>query len=587
MLLASVGQTASSQPACINPSPQQGEMRVNCWSQSQPLSLAGEWQLHYQSQDNQEHYQGPMAVPGLWRTRRTPLPGMGEGQYRLILHFPQTVSGAALQLPWMSAARRAFITIDGQRTPLLDVGYRQRRAAQADYRHPLLQLPPLSGRVLLEVDVYSNFSLNGGMYGPPVLGDYQLLLRQHQKQKTLATALGTLIFMFALVNLVFWGLRDYGRGFLLLAALGTDISLRILINDSDVLEDFLPRFSVAADTYFGWVLFLGGAALGAAYFRTIYPRIIPRWLCIAAVLFSLIGLTLLFTSPIPVVQSYGEFYRPMVALLALALTLMLVRGYLRGQREVLYSLLSGMVVLVSFMFETLYFHFQARATPFLAYGLGWLVFLMIETWQMSRRFRRSMERAERLSSRNQMLEDIALRDPLTELGNRRAFDQRFEQEVKRHRLRYPGSQGPLLGLALIDLDLFKRINDEHGHDVGDQALQAVAAVLRERVRDEDFAARVGGEEFCLLMPDCGRDSARQTAERLRRYIETLALGSAKGPLSISASIGVAVLLPNMSRHDLLRNADRALYRAKDSGRNRSVCYWEMETEPDRDKEPSA
>nr|WP_240946410.1 GGDEF domain-containing protein [Pseudomaricurvus alkylphenolicus] len=186
-----------------------------------------------------------------------------------------------------------------------------------------------------------------------------------------------------------------------------------------------------------------------------------------------------------------------------------------------------------------------------------------------------------------MLEDIALRDPLTELGNRRAFDQRFEQEVKRHRLRYPGSQGPLLGLALIDLDLFKRINDEHGHDVGDQALQAVAAVLRERVRDEDFAARVGGEEFCLLMPDCGRDSARQTAERLRRYIETLALGSAKGPLSISASIGVAVLLPNMSRHDLLRNADRALYRAKDSGRNRSVCYWEMETEPDRDKEPSA
>ena len=129
-----------------------------------------------------------------------------------------------------------------------------------------------------------------------------------------------------------------------------------------------------------------------------------------------------------------------------------------------------------------------------------------------------------------------------------------------------------MSVLLLDMDSFKHINDTHGHDVGDRVLQVIASVTKEVKRVSDVAARIGGEEFAMLLPDTDRDGAIKLAQRLRRTINEQVIAAAKGaPIQVTASIGVATM--SHADHGLdhiLTHADRALYRAKDSGRNQ-VC----------------
>jgi diguanylate cyclase (GGDEF)-like protein len=121
--------------------------------------------------------------------------------------------------------------------------------------------------------------------------------------------------------------------------------------------------------------------------------------------------------------------------------------------------------------------------------------------------------------------------------------------------------------VMVDLDHFKRLNDEHGHEAGDAALAAVADAIQTRLRESDFASRWGGEEFLVLLPDTSRDGAVRLAEEMR---ETIAVTRSVGSrVEMTASFGVAELPSDAIDSDsLVREADRALYAAKQGGRNR-------------------
>ncbi len=159
--------------------------------------------------------------------------------------------------------------------------------------------------------------------------------------------------------------------------------------------------------------------------------------------------------------------------------------------------------------------------------------------------------------------DAARRDPLTELLNRRGFDEAFDIELERAR-----RAGGLLSLLVSDLDRFKDINDKHGHAAGDEALRSVARVMRSTKRSFDSAARVGGEEFALLAPDADEHGAYILAERIRAEIERI---FADGTSELTMSFGIATFpLHGQSAEALMRAGDQALYAAKRLGRNRSV-----------------
>lgn len=147
-------------------------------------------------------------------------------------------------------------------------------------------------------------------------------------------------------------------------------------------------------------------------------------------------------------------------------------------------------------------------------------------------------------------------DPLTGLPNRR----RLEEELAR--------RGRKISLMAVDIDHFKRVNDIHGHAAGDKVLRIAAQAIRAAMRDSDIPARVGGEEFAVLLPDADINIARDVAERLRRTFAQTFFGEGVGQLTIS--IGVAAMQRGESPEECLVRADTCLYAAKRNGRDRIV-----------------
>jgi diguanylate cyclase (GGDEF)-like protein len=176
-----------------------------------------------------------------------------------------------------------------------------------------------------------------------------------------------------------------------------------------------------------------------------------------------------------------------------------------------------------------------------------------------------VHRAE-LERLNVELTEIALRDPLTGLGNRIALDEDLEQ-LEARVLRY----GHRYCLALLDVDHFKAYNDSYGHQAGDQALQLVAAELKKEARGGDAVYRYGGEEFLCILPEQSLATATIAIQRMRSGLEGLAIPRADSPGgTLTLSAGLAILEPGHGKGvgEVLKEADDALYRAKHLGRNR-------------------
>jgi diguanylate cyclase (GGDEF)-like protein len=164
-----------------------------------------------------------------------------------------------------------------------------------------------------------------------------------------------------------------------------------------------------------------------------------------------------------------------------------------------------------------------------------------------------------------LAEQVARQDALTQLNNRRAF-----QEAAQPLVDTATRHDRPLSLAVMDIDHFKSINDRYGHKTGDEALVAVANMLKRMSRSSDVVARWGGEEFVLLLPETGLQQAVNHAERLRRAVSELRIPAGDGVLSMTASFGIAARSAEMSLEELIHEADMQLYQAKQSGRDR-VC----------------
>ncbi|MDH5389090.1 MAG: diguanylate cyclase [Gammaproteobacteria bacterium] len=175
---------------------------------------------------------------------------------------------------------------------------------------------------------------------------------------------------------------------------------------------------------------------------------------------------------------------------------------------------------------------------------------------------------EYLEKAHTKLELLACQDSLTGILNRREFDRRFSNELSRA-VRYKHD----LSLIMIDIDLFKQVNDKHGHLTGDYVLQTFATLVEKTIRDIDQFSRYGGEEFVLILPEVGREGARILAERIRTLVEGTSFGEADGePVHITISAGIACYPNNgTSEKEIIDSADKMLYQAKHSGRNRVDC----------------
>jgi diguanylate cyclase (GGDEF)-like protein len=175
---------------------------------------------------------------------------------------------------------------------------------------------------------------------------------------------------------------------------------------------------------------------------------------------------------------------------------------------------------------------------------------------------------------NAHLYELAMVDGLTGLFVRRYFDARIEEEIERSR-RY----GTPFSVIMLDVDDFKNLNDTYGHLVGDRVLRAIANVIKAQMRGVDTAARYGGEEMAVILPRTEMVGAYNLAERIREAIAELRITTDDDPpraLAVTASLGISAYPESKAQtgEDLVRRADRALYRAKKTGKNRVELFWQ-------------
>lgn len=170
-----------------------------------------------------------------------------------------------------------------------------------------------------------------------------------------------------------------------------------------------------------------------------------------------------------------------------------------------------------------------------------------------------MEKMEKLNKRLQHAEAQARNDPLTGLGNRRKLREFFTELTE-----------DVTTFLMIDIDHFKHINDQHGHDSGDIVLEKLGKMLKVAVRSTDMAARLGGEEFCIVLPNTSLTQGEQLAEKIRVDIAEETFQTQHGHIDVKVSIGVAERVTNEPIARWLKRADEALYQAKQGGRNQVV-----------------
>ncbi|MFS6537223.1 diguanylate cyclase [Idiomarina loihiensis] len=192
-----------------------------------------------------------------------------------------------------------------------------------------------------------------------------------------------------------------------------------------------------------------------------------------------------------------------------------------------------------------------------------LLVLVIVRARLNQYNRTRLQLEQMVKEKTADLETMARQDPLTNLGNRRAFDERLQHELNRCR-----RDGTYLSLAIIDVDYFKEVNDRYLHTIGDKVLIRLAETLNDEIRDIDYVARWGGEEFAVLITNSELEIAREASERMRERIATTLFDDLVEDMKITVSIGVASSYDYADHSSLLVAADKALYQAKSEGRNR-------------------
>lgn len=313
-------------------------------------------------------------------------------------------------------------------------------------------------------------------------------------------------------------------------------------------------------------LFSVGMALGWVGLRQLCDAPLPRRGLTAL---AAAGFTFLVLLPaagiLPIINGirYLIWGAPSLAIIAYSIDLLRLRGPL--QREyawflALFSLLGAVALIGSGIFgivADVKGHWQGLKPVVLEIALALMVPGTLATnWSAMMMFTAKLR---------DQLKRLAETDGLTGLTNRSAFKAAATRVLRRSAVR-----GNDCALLVVDLDHFKSINDTHGHDGGDEALRRFSALLQRRTRSDDLIGRVGGEEFCVLLPGCQAQAALQMAERLRSEAEAEPVPFNGTAIAVTTSIGLAMLRPEDTLDTLFVRADRALYAAKTGGRNRVV-----------------
>jgi diguanylate cyclase (GGDEF)-like protein len=441
----------------------------------------------------------------------------------------------------------------------------------------LLRLPELGASTTLVFHVENTLHPGiGGITRPPQLGTQELLESRIRTELIFGAFSTGALFLLALINLSLWLGRRYDMAPFYMAMAALIMCVRLL-DTARLLPLLVPETPLLFQWQFGWYTMELFTVVWVLFVRALSPRDVPAWavsltaaLCLSVIVASLVSGDA--TSMIrwgSAMRVYGFF--------VLMITGYVLYQLMRERAAVTRWLFAGlMVAVVAMTMDILLLTMRLTTLPSLS-NYAFLLFAVLQTIHMNRRYLQALSRAEtlrneleerveertrELTEANRRLAEQATTDGLTGLKNRRAFNDAFSTELARL-----SRSSEKLCLALLDIDFFKAVNDSHGHDGGDQVLKNVAQLLQSQLRSTDTVARIGGEEFAVLLPTHHIAGAKARLEELRERIEASPLEDEDKSIFITVSIGLTEVTTEDGIKSASKRADEALYAAKRAGRN--------------------
>lgn len=573
-----------------------GRFVVHCEQFNNAVALDGEWLMVWgrfvepeQLDSLDEQQIGTSRLPGLWMEQLSS-DGLGSMTLFADIEFPAPVADLELWPGWVNSAHRIQVrSRNGNYVTVFKNAELESLGAEEAGRLSTLPvlLPELGMKTRVVIHIHNGPYFTGGASEAPGLSPRGLLMKAHEDRRSAHAFLVGAFFIMALYNLALWkaNWKRYER--LVLGLISLNVCVRNFAMGGMLESGFLES-TMKTYHYFGWYTFCVAMVLWAFYFRFMFPTEFKRWMLLLCLLPVV---ALLLISPLLSLAEFIDFGRVLrnFVWIPFLFTLYAAGSSAYRRRPGGGLMLLGVAIMLFCAALDLRVYEQG-AKPILEYAnVGFFVFVVMQTGYLSREFVHSLnqqavlaeelkvlntsleqkvvERTNALEEANSRLRELGLRDPLTQLSNRRAFDETIALEIKRAQ-----REQHHLSLAIIDVDHFKVINDSHGHQIGDQVLVGLSKRMKYQVRETDFVARIGGEEFAIILPDTYADDASWVLNTLRESIERRPLPLTGMELKVTVSIGVASWVPDEDEDALYRKADQALYHAKSEGRNRVAIH---------------
>lgn len=561
------------------------------------VPLAGNWAFYWQKLltpnqiSNGKNEAIHIAVPHAW-VRSTmdgqPLPKQGVATYHVNVMTDKKHRYLSLKIPAIGTAYRLFIDenlvsqgglVDG--TP---------ESAKPGYNPNIIIFEPKSERFSITVQVSNHHYLWGGIWTAIRLGDTKNM-HQEQNQEILRTTFLLAIFLtVALFNLIQFTLRTADPLPIIIALTCILLGLREIESGQVLHIAELTQWSFATNVRINFITFYASVPLIIAYFHISFwqeynKKIMTAiyLICGSASLFVLVAPPKIFSESMPFFQLFTILAMPYV----FWGLIQAVRNQRHGSRlltlgtlflfalvlnDILYSLdIVDTTLMVSFGLVA-FILCQNYLTYIRFIDAGQQNELLSETLEERNKelqnFSQSLEekveqRTDELAKANEKLDELAHKDLLTGLPNRRGMMIYVEESITQHRQR----NTPFC-LLIVDFDKFKNLNDTLGHEAGDKALSEGATLMRKVLRDQDHVARWGGEEFLILLPGTPLKGAKILAHKIKDNLKE-SLSKSIG-IKVSATIGVAAFEEMETLDSCLKRADEALYMGKEGGRDKVV-----------------